>query len=157
MNNIAKHLPNSADLQHLVLAVAAGFLLVVLIMLVFSIKARSNYLTRWKSLQKMLADKKTWKDAVLEADKLLDSALKQKHFKGKTMGERLVSAQHELSKNDMVWYSHKLSNKISNDNVEVTKAQVKKSLLGFWQALKDLGAFPKTDSELKENEKQKEN
>ncbi len=145
--NFAKYLPSSLTLQHIVFAVAAGFLLIVLIMLTFSCKARSNYAARWKSLQKLLADKKTWKDAVIEADKLLDNALKQRHYKGKTMGERLVSAQHELTKNDMVWYSHKLSNKISNDEVEVSKAQVKKSLLGFWQALKDLGVFSKNEPE----------
>ena len=145
--NFAKYLPSSLTLQHIVFAVAAGFLLIVLIMLTFSCKARSNYAARWKSLQKLLADKKTWKDAVIEADKLLDNALKQRHYKGKTMCERLVSAQHELTKNDMVWYSHKLSNKISNDEVEVSKAQVKKSLLGFWQALKDLGVFSKNEPE----------
>ena len=109
--NFAKYLPSSLTLQHIIFAVAAGFLLIVLVMLTFSCKARSNYAARWKSLQKLLADKKTWKDAVIEADKLLDNALKQRHYKGKTMGERLVSAQHELTKNDMVWYSHKLSNK----------------------------------------------
>ena len=145
--NFAKYLPSSLTLQHIIFAVAAGLLLIVLIMLTFSCKARSNYAARWKSLQKLLADKKTWKDAVIEADKLLDNALKQRHYKGKTMGERLVSAQHELTKNDMVWYSHKLSNKISNDEVEVSKAQVKKSLLGFWQALKDLGVFSKNEPE----------
>ena len=145
--NFAKYLPSSLTLQHIIFAVAAGLLLIVLIMLTFSCKARSNYAARWKSLQKLLADKKTWKDAVIEADKLLDNALKQRHYKGKTMGERLVSAQHELTKNDMVWYSHKLSNKISNDEVEVSKAQVKKSLLGFWLALKDLGVFSKNEPE----------
>ena len=153
--NFAKHLPSTIVLQHIVLAVAAGLLLIVLVMLTFSCKARSNYLARWKSLQKLLADKKTWKDAVIEADKLLDTVLKQRHYKGKTMGERLVAAQHELTKNDMVWYSHKLSNKITTDGLEVTKTQVKKSLLGFWLALKDLGAFPKSEAEPeKENHEQ---
>ena len=59
------------------------------------------------------------------------------------MGERLVSAQHELSANDSAWFSHKLRNKIDADNMPLTKAEVKKALLGFWQALKDLGAFKK--------------
>ena len=143
MTNFDKHLPSSVMLQHIVFIVGAGLLLIVLVAILISLRARANYLTRWKALQKLLSNKTTWKDAVLEADKLLDTVLKKQHYKGKTMGERLVSAQHELSANDMVWYSHKLSNKILNDGVEVSKLQVKKALLGFWKALKDLGAFGK--------------
>ena len=98
---------------------------------------------QWKDLEKLLADKTTWKEAVIGADRLLDRVLKQHHFKGKTMGERLVAAQHHLSANDMVWFSHKLSNKLADDNLDINKQTVKKTLLGFWKALKDLGAFKK--------------
>jgi len=31
--------------------------------------------------------------SVIDADKLVDEALRKRHFKGKNMGERLVSAQ----------------------------------------------------------------
>ena len=98
---------------------------------------------QWKDLEKLLADKSTWKDAVLGADRLLDRVLKKRHFRGKTMGERLVAAQHHLSANDMVWFSHKLSNKLATDNLDINKQTVKKTLLGFWKALKDLEAFKK--------------
>ena len=47
--------------------------------------------------------------AVVDADKLLDEALKRHHFKGKTMGERLVSAQRMISDNDAVWYMSRTS------------------------------------------------
>src|SRR4051794_29200259 len=43
--------------------------------------------------------------AVIDADKLLDQALKSHRFRGKTMGERLVAAQRTLSDNDAVWYA----------------------------------------------------
>lgn len=145
--SIAKlHLPSNSMLEHAILVVAALILIVALVMHLINLLVRANYVARWQSLQKMLADKSTWKDAVLEADKLLDTVLKKRHYKGKTMGERLVAAQHELTANDMVWFSHKLSNKIVNDDLAVTKNQVKKALLGFWQALKDLGAFGKIDN-----------
>ncbi|MBI5906565.1 hypothetical protein HY857_00740, partial [Candidatus Saccharibacteria bacterium] len=50
--------------------------------------------------------------AVIDADKLLDEALKKRNYKGKTMGERLVSAQRSLTDNDSVWYAHKLRNRL---------------------------------------------
>lgn len=80
--------------------------------------------------------------AVIDADKLLDEALKKRHFKGKTMGERLVSAQRILSDNDAVWYAHKLRNRLVHEpNIRLKKKEAQTALAGFKQGLKDLGAF----------------
>lgn len=97
---------------------------------------------RWKELQKMCGDKQTWPLAIIDADKLLDEALKQHKIKGKTMGERLVTVQRSLSNNDSVWFAHKLRNKIVHEQYDKLKEQdVKDALVGFRQALKDLGAL----------------
>ncbi len=80
--------------------------------------------------------------AVIDADKLLDECLKKQHFKGKTMGERLVAAQRELSDNDAVWYAHKLRNRlVHNTGANLKKNEAQNALAGFRQALKDLGAL----------------
>lgn len=80
--------------------------------------------------------------AVIDADKLLDEALRKHHFKGKTMGERLVSAQRILNDNDAVWYAHKLRNRLVHEpNVRLKKREAQTALAGFKQGLKDLGAF----------------
>jgi len=80
--------------------------------------------------------------AVVDADKLLDQALKKRHFKGKTMGERLVSAQRMISDNDAVWYAHKLRNRLVHEpNVKLKKKEAQTALSGFRQGLKDLGAL----------------
>lgn len=80
--------------------------------------------------------------AVIDADKLLDEALKKHHFKGKTMGERLVSAQRNLSDNDAVWYAHKLRNRLVHEpNIRLKKKEAQAALAGFKQGLRDLGAF----------------
>lgn len=80
--------------------------------------------------------------AIVDADKLLDHALKKHHFKGKTMGERLVSAQRRLSDNDAVWYAHKLRNRLVHEpNVKLKKKEAQAALAGFRQGLKDLGAL----------------
>ncbi len=98
---------------------------------------------KWVELQKQLADKEQWPTAVINADKLLDDALKKKHFGGRTMGERMVKAQRLFTDNDSVWFGHKLRNKIEDDpNAKLKEADVKGALLGIRQALKDLGALP---------------
>jgi len=96
----------------------------------------------WASLQKFCASRETWPLAIITADKLLDEALRKKHIKGKSMGERLVSAQHQLKDNDKVWFAHNLARKLIDEaNIKLREADVKKSLVGIRQALKDLGAL----------------
>lgn len=80
--------------------------------------------------------------AVIDADKLLDEALKRRHFRGKTMGERLVAAQRSISDNDAVWYAHKLRNRLVHEpNIRLKKKEAQGALAGFKQGLKDLGAL----------------
>ena len=102
----------------------------------------AKFTERWKALQKNCSSRKTWPIALSEADALLDKALKQRHYKGKTTGERLVAAQHELSSNDSVWFSHKLCQKMKDIDVRtIKKKDVVLALAGFRQALRDLGAL----------------
>lgn len=100
------------------------------------------YEVRWKELQRLLKDSTTWPLAIIDADKLLDRALKARRFKGKTMGERLVAAQHDIQDNDDVWYGHKLRNKLVHESgIKLKESDVKKALVGIKRALKDLGAL----------------
>lgn len=99
---------------------------------------------RWQELQTLCSDKTTWPLAIINADKLLDEALKKRKFKGKAMGERLVAAQRILTDNDGVWFGHKLRNRlVHEENVRLKESDVKQALVGFRQALKDLGALPR--------------
>lgn len=130
-------------------AVALAVLVLALIIL-FAIKLRkrpkkldqTKFKTKWDAVQSMLPDNKMWPLAVIDADKLLDEALKARRFKGKTMGERLVSAQRDITSNDSVWFAHKLRNKLVHDQeVKLRKSDVKDALLGIRGALKDIGAL----------------
>lgn len=103
---------------------------------------KKTYNARWKELQKYCKTKDTWPQAINTADKLLDKALIKKGFKGKSMGERLVSAQRTFTDNDSLWYAHKLSKKLrENPELKLKEKEVKEALIGFRQALKDLGAL----------------
>lgn len=101
-----------------------------------------DFTQQWSELQKHCATRKTWPLAIIEADKLLEKALKTKRYKGKTTGERLVAAQHELTDNETVWFAHKFASKIAGEDVrKLKKNEVLKSLSGFREALRDLGAL----------------
>lgn len=135
-----------AHTLYVVIAAAAALLVVIVIAEVIRRRPKSlndrYFRERWQELQKLLADKNTWPLAIINADKLLDEALKRRRFKGKTMGERLVAAQRSLSSNDTVWFAHKMRNKIVHEDFKVVrKNDVKDALLGYLQALKDLGAI----------------
>jgi hypothetical protein len=101
-----------------------------------------KYTKRWKELQTNCATRKTWPLAIIDADNLLNDALKSLNYRGKTTGERMVAAQHQLSSNDTVWFAHKLRNRIVHEDVRKLKKQdVLEALAGFRQALRDLGAL----------------
>jgi hypothetical protein len=101
-----------------------------------------EFMARWKDLQKYCAQRKTWPLAIVEADNLLADALKKRHYKGKTTGERLVAAQRTLTDNESVWFGHKLRNRIVHEDVrKLRKQDVLEGLNGFRQALRDLGAL----------------
>lgn len=102
---------------------------------------------QWKVLQGLLRDKAKWPEAIANADKLLETALKRKRIRGHTMGERLVKAQRLFTDNDSVWFGHKLRNRIDADPAaKLKETEVKQALLGIRQALKDVGALPDAKS-----------
>jgi hypothetical protein len=109
----------------------------------------SYYAKRWQTLQSDCASRRTWPNAVKEADKLLDRALKKRGYKGKTTGERLVAAQHDISFNEAVWFSHKYSQKLADvtDVRTLKKKDVITALAGFRHALKDIGALENSNGQ----------
>ncbi len=130
----------------------AGFVAVALLILVglYLIQRRlprrpkqPYFIAHWKELQAFCKDKTTWTKALLEADKLLDKALKKRRYSGKSMGERMVSAQRSFSQNDAVWAAHNLCKKIiATPHLKLRETDVKRALVGFRQALRDVGALP---------------
>ncbi|HWB39392.1 MAG TPA: hypothetical protein VG604_04130 [Candidatus Saccharimonadales bacterium] len=101
-----------------------------------------SFIGDWHDLQQFCRTRKTWPDAIKAGDALLEKALKSKGYKGKTTGERLVAAQHELTENETVWFAHKFASKIDDEDVrKLKKNDVLKALSGFREALRDLGAL----------------
>src|SRR6476646_5777092 len=92
-------------------AIGAALLVLFIVVLIVKLKPKKiktqQCAERWQKLQKHCSDKKTWHLAVTDADHLLDDVLKRRHYKGKTTGERLVSAQHDFTNNESLWFGHK--------------------------------------------------
>ncbi len=103
-------------------------------------KFRSDWLKIEQSLQK--GESSSYQLAILNADKLLDNALKQRGCKGQTMGERMKSCQDMWSNANGVWGAHKVRNRIAHEaDVVVSYDEARRVLAGFKQGLKDVGAI----------------
>ena len=103
-----------------------------------------KYRVRWMTIEQSLkADNEASRHlAIMNADKLLDLALKESGVRGQTMGDRLKFAKEKMSNRNAVWQAHKLRNQIAHEpDVQVTHDQARRALAGFKQALKDLGAI----------------
>jgi hypothetical protein len=79
---------------------------------------------------------------VLNADKLVDQALKERGLRGTTMAERMKNFNSHFSDRNGVWLAHKLRNKIAHESdARVTYDEARYALASFKRALKDLGAI----------------
>lgn len=132
------------------LAFFAAILIVAGLVLVFIVARggkqlnQDKYRTRWLTIERSLKkdEAASYHLSVLNADKLLDHAMKEAGYKGTTMGERLKSASNSLSNKNAVWSAHKLRNQIAHEpDVQVSYDTARRALASFKQALKDLGAI----------------
>lgn len=104
----------------------------------------NKYRSRWMSIESELKhdDTNTHSMSILNADKLLDQALRERGLSGKTMGERMKQYQGKWTNGNGVWAAHKLRNRIAHEtDVHVDYERARQALVAFKQGLKDLGAI----------------
>lgn len=103
----------------------------------FSAKTVQN---RWSIVQTMTSQGGNGlRQAIMEADKLLDYVLQGKGYRGETMAERMRSANREFSRRNDVWAAHKLRNALAHEvDFDLVPSQVKQSIKAFERAIKDL-------------------
>jgi hypothetical protein len=103
-----------------------------------------KYRSQWLKIERQLVrdQESSYHLVILNADKLLDQALRQRGVKGQTMGERMKSAKNMWSNANAVWTAHKIRNKIAHEaDVRVKFEDTRRSLTAYKQGLKDLGAI----------------
>lgn len=104
----------------------------------------NKYRSRWMTIEQGLKRDETssYPMSILNADTLLDHALKDKGIQGQTMGERMKKMQQKWSNANNVWSAHKLRNQIAHEpDVKIDYDSARRTLMAFKQALKDVGAI----------------
>lgn len=105
---------------------------------------QDKYRSQWMSIETKFRknDENTFVLSIIEADKLLDQALRERGLVGKTMGERMKQCQGKWSNGNGVWAAHKLRNRIAHEtDFRIDYVRTKQALIAYKQALKDLGAI----------------
>ena len=105
---------------------------------------RTTYTKKWREVQLLCANKTTWPAAIIGCDDLLHDVLKKRKINGKSMGERMVTAQKKFSNNDALWTAHKLASHIRHSkdvDPKLKEQDVKAALIAFRQAMRDLRAL----------------
>lgn len=78
---------------------------------------------------------------ILNADRLIDEALRERGIPGETLGERMKNAKALFSDRQGLWDAHKLRNRIAHEELKVSARQAHSALNKFKTALKDVGAL----------------
>lgn len=103
-----------------------------------------DYRCRWLEIENQLSRDNTQSHSltILNADKLLDKALREKNVSGQNMGERMKQMKKTWSNANSLWSAHKLRNKIAHEaDVRVSYDDARRALSAFKRALKDVGAI----------------
>jgi hypothetical protein len=101
---------------------------------------REQVAERWKMIRQTAAQGQMGaKLAVMEADTLLDSALKSMLMPGTTLGERLKMACYKYPQLKDVWWAHKIRNQLVHEaTFQLSPRIAKQALDGFERAFKIL-------------------
>lgn len=122
---------------------------ILMLFILFTTKRKSGVLNveefrvEWLKIMNSLDNKNTstFELALINADKLLDKALKDLDIQGVTMAERLKFAGSRFSSQNNVWSAHKLRNRVAHDHDHQLKiVHARRALAIYKRALRDLGA-----------------
>ncbi len=127
----------------MLIAIIAGFMILLAGGLAFIMKRSRGlgafHARRLKALWARLETNPTPALKVIEADKILDEALKMLGYDG-SLGEKLKKAGPRFSDIDGLWSAHKLRNRLAHElNAKPSDAEVRTALTAFKRGLKDLG------------------
>ncbi len=106
--------------------------------------SRNDVAERWQQVEDLVnrGDELSLKMAVMEADKLLDHALKARMFAGETLGERLKVAVYKYPKLRDVWPAHLMRNRLVHEaNFRLNNGEAKRAISNFRKSLQELGVL----------------
>lgn len=93
---------------------------------------RQEILTRRLTIENMVSDDlNSLKQAVFEADKLVDYILQTSGFAGLTFADRLRSAEDKINPAvyNRIWQGHKVRNQLAHEhNIQISSAELKQAV-----------------------------
>ncbi len=108
---------------------------------------RQHAQSSWSAVQKhfFAGNMNDLKVAVMEADNILNDALRYAGIPGASLGEKLKNLRRDQVPNlEEVWQAHKLRNDIAHEtNFVLKRDAAERALESFKVALKNLGVFDK--------------
>ena len=105
---------------------------------------QDKYRSRWMAVESRLKrdDENSYTVCILDADKLLDQALRDRGLAGKTMADRMKQCQGKWTNGNGVWAAHKLRNRLAHEaDARVDFDRARQALIAYKQGLKDVGAI----------------
>lgn len=105
---------------------------------------RDKYQAQWLQIENSISrdNVAACHMAVLNADKLLDQAMKDRRLRGEKMADRMRSAEKLWRNSRHIWAAHKIRNKLAHEpDVHISYKLVLQTLSAYKQGLKDLGAI----------------
>jgi hypothetical protein len=130
----------------IIIIIVLAVVILVLLSLVNRVNVKGidkvHFKNEWDDVVLLSKDPQSNPMSVINADKLLDEALKCLGYGGNTMAERLISAKHQLKSKDSVWNAHKLRNRLVHEtSKKPTDSEIRHALKGYHKAFKDLRVF----------------
>jgi hypothetical protein len=133
------------------LLVGLGRSIISLLMLPFRNRTRAKfdqnrYRDAWQDIRSLAAGSSEahWHQAIIQADKLVDQALREIQAPGDTFGDRLKASEGRFGHDiyNHLWQAHKVRNQIAHEtNFYVDRQDTEQALDGFERALSRLGAL----------------
>lgn len=99
---------------------------------------RAMITSKWQDIERLLAQDRA-REAIFEADKLLDFVFQKINLHGETFADRLRGAEQLLPNYQDVWTAHKVRNKFAHElDFQILPREAKKIIDIFDQAIRKL-------------------
>jgi hypothetical protein len=101
---------------------------------------------RWTHIEQLSAGSNSseWKEAIIEADIMLDDALRDAGYSGDTIADKLKSIDpSRLASLQDAWEAHRIRNEIAHRGLQfdLSEAVARRTLIRFETVLRELGAI----------------
>jgi len=98
-------------------------------------------INKWQEIERLVKQDRG-KEAIFEADKLLDFIFKKINLRGETFADRLKAAKTLLSNYQAVWDAHKLRNKLAHElDFQPLPKEINQAIDTFDQAIRKISRY----------------